>query len=108
GSIVGFVSGGKNRSQEGCESGLASACDGELAAMYLLKAYHRRGIGRALTEVFSERLRSLGYRSMVAWVAEKNPATGFYQRMGGELIDRRILIVCEESVPVIAYRYILN
>lgn len=105
GHIVGFVSGGKNRSQEGCETGLASACDGELAAMYLLKAYQGRGIGKALTEVFSQRLRDLGYISMVAWVAEKNPSTGFYQSMGGQVIDRKILIVCEEEIPVIAYRY---
>jgi hypothetical protein len=44
---------------------------------------------------------------MVVWVAEKNKSTRFYERMGGELVDRKILLVCEEPVPVIAYRYVL-
>ncbi|MDP2173998.1 MAG: GNAT family N-acetyltransferase [Candidatus Cloacimonadaceae bacterium] len=103
--VVGFVSGGKNRENSDCETGIGNACESELTAMYLLEECQGHGIGRALFEAFSAKMRSLGYKSMVSWCAEKNPATHFYQWMGGELVDRRIMIICEENIPVVAYRY---
>lgn len=104
GRIIGFVSGGKNRSQEDCETGLANFCDAELAAMYMFAEFHGRGIGRAMFEAFTSRLRSLGYKQMAIWVAAKNSSTGFYRKMGGLLIDSRDLTVCGEQVPLLAYR----
>jgi len=108
GRVVGFVSGGKNRAQEGCETGLANLCDAELAAMYLLGDYHGLGIGRAMFQAFAQGLKELGYRKMAIWVAAKNHSSHFYQRMGGKLIDRKTLSVCEEDVPLEAYGYELG
>ena len=105
GELCGFISGGINRSNEGCSTGLADACTAELAAMYILKQHHAKGIGRALYNVFSEKVKSMGHTSMVAWVAEQNPACGFYLRMGGELVDSRIMMVMDSSVPLVAYRF---
>jgi hypothetical protein len=45
---------------------------------------------------------------MIVWVAEKNRSTGFYAAMGGELVDRKILTVCEVPVPVLGYRYVIE
>jgi len=104
GRIIGFVSGGKNRLQEGCETGLANRCDAELAAMYMFAEFHGKGIGRAMFEAFTSRLSSLGYKQMAIWVAAKNSSIGFYQRMGGLLIDSRTLTVCGEQIPLLAYR----
>ena len=108
GQVVGFVSGGKNRIQDGCESGEANKCDCELAAMYLLRDFQGLGIGKALLHTLAERFKDLGFSSMVAWVAEKNPSVQFYAHLGGERIDRKILLVCEVEVPVLAYRYCLE
>jgi len=107
GELVGFVSGGKNRTNEDCETGIGDSCEAELAAMYMLRAYHGRGIGRMMFDRFTARMQEEGYRSMVIWVAEKNPTVRFYERMGGEKVDRKILMICDEPVPVIAYCYLL-
>ena len=45
GQIVGFVSGGKNRTSEISECGLGDACDCELAAIYILRKHHRHRRG---------------------------------------------------------------
>jgi len=103
--LCGFAVGGENRTNESSETGLGDACDGEMGALYILAAYHRIGVGRALFEAFTSHLRQLGMASMVVWVAEKNPACGFYARMGGELVDRKTLMVMDMPVPVVAYRY---
>jgi len=105
GELCGFVSGGLNRSNEGCATGLADACSAELAAMYILAKYHGMGVGRALFNTFKERAASLGHESMVAWVAKQNPACGFYARMGGMQVDSRDLMVMGTPVPLLAYSY---
>jgi GNAT superfamily N-acetyltransferase len=103
--VAGFVSGGKNRMQEDCETGLGNECECELAAIYLLLKYQKTGIGRALFNTFVAEMQKQDYESMAVWVAEKNPATGFYLAMGGKRIDRKILMLCNIPVPVIAYRF---
>ena len=105
GIVVGFAAGGKNRDQSDCETGLGNACECELAAIYILADYHKQGIGRALHNRFVQQMQAEGYQDMVIWVAEHNSATGFYTRMGGKLIDRKVLLVCEAEVPVVAYKF---
>lgn len=105
GEIRAFAAGGANRASEGCETGRANSCSGELAAMYSIQKYHGRGMGRALFEAYCATLKSMGHETMVAWVAAKNPACGFYERMGGELLDKRDLMVMGTPVPIVAYGY---
>lgn len=106
--IVGFASGGDNYIYNNCETGQGNACDCELGALYLLRDFQGRGIGKALFEGFRERMRQETRRTMIIWVAEKNPSTGFYAAMGGELVDRKALIVCKVPVPVLGYRFIVE
>ncbi len=105
--FCGFISGGVNRSNEGCSTGLADSCSAELAAMYILAKHHGKGIGRALYSTIAGKAISQGHKSMVAWVAEKNPACGFYAHMGGELVDSRIMMVMGCEVPLVAFRFML-
>ena len=107
GSIVGFASGGDNYQYQDCETGLGNTCDCELGALYLLQQYHGRGIGKALFQQFTMQMRREQRNTMIVWVAEKNKSTGFYAAIGGELVDRKILIVCSEPIPVLGYRYTL-
>lgn len=108
GVLCGFVSGGENRHNQDCKTGLADACTAELAAMYILQKYHKMGVGRALFDIFVAEMKSHGHKSMAIWVAEKNPACGFYARMGGEPTDSRILMVCDEPIPLLAYCFNLG
>ena len=108
GRIVGFLSGGDNIEYQACETGLGNACDCELGALYLLQEFQGRGIGKALFQRFVELMKQDSRRTMIVWVAEKNRSTGFYAAMGGELVDRKILTVCEVPVPVLGYRYVIK
>jgi GNAT superfamily N-acetyltransferase len=108
GRIVGFLSGGDNSEYQACETGLGNACDCELGALYLLQEFHGRGIGKALFNRFVELMQQDSRRTMIVWVAEKNRSTGFYTAMGGELVDRKILTVCEVPVPVLGYKYVIE
>jgi len=77
--IVGFAVGGVER-------GRLPTCDGELYALYLLKAYQRRGIGRRLLLAVAQRLREDDYQCMSVWVLAGNPARHFYQALGGTAV----------------------
>lgn len=108
GRVVGFAAGGKKFEYQNCETGLANACDCELEALYLLKEFHSRGMGKALFHRFADLMRQEKKHVMTVWVAEKNPSTGFYEAMGGELVDRMALVVCKVPVPAICYRFTLG
>jgi L-amino acid N-acyltransferase YncA len=73
--VFGFVSGGLLRDS-------IPGYDAELYAIYLLQQKQREGVGRALVCELAAALRGKGYRSLIAWVLEKNPSFGFYSRLG--------------------------
>ena len=76
GEVVGFASGGPEREGD-------ADFDGELYTVYLLPEHQRRGAGRGLVQAVAERLAPLGFRSMMVWVLEENPACRFYEALGG-------------------------
>ncbi len=108
GHIQGFCCGAENRQNEGCETGLGDSCSAELAALYIVRQYQSIGLGRSLFEALKNEFIQLGHKTMVAWVAEKNPSCDFYAKMNGTLVDRKVLLICETDVPVLAYRYFLD
>ena len=78
GRIVGFVSCGPAR-----ESATKEA-DGEIFAIYILKDYRGRRIGRALIAAAARIWLSKGGRSLVVLsMAGNNQAATFYQALGG-------------------------
>jgi len=95
GRIVGFSNSGKNRSTE-------YDYDGELYAIYLLKEYQNKGIGRMLFEASVERLRSSGYKRMMLWVLKDNLTLGFYQRFGGTVIGEKGVTIGEQELVELA------
>ncbi len=81
GEIVGFATGGKER------TGKYQAYDGELYAIYLLKTAQGKGLGRKLFEVIVDDLKKKGFNSMLIWALADNPACHFYEKLGGKRID---------------------
>ena len=67
-----------------------SGYSGEFKTLYLLPAYQRRGIGRALLCRLAAALLERGHDSALAWVLASNPACGFYEAMGGMLCAERL------------------
>jgi HAD superfamily hydrolase (TIGR01509 family) len=79
GEIIGFASGGPERSGD-------PEFARELSAVYLLETHQRRGIGRRLARAVAERLAEAGPRSLLVWVLADNPSRCFYEALGGELV----------------------
>jgi GNAT superfamily N-acetyltransferase len=74
GVVVGFVSVGASRDDDGC---------GELFAIYVDPDHWGTGVGRELVEAGEERLRELGHTEAILWVLDDNPrARRFYERAG--------------------------
>lgn len=96
GEVVGFAIGGPSRSQE-------YSYEGELYAIYLLKAYQGQGAGRSLFHAIAEFLRGNGCGSMIIWALQDNPAGRFYEAMGGRLVGQKIIEIGEEEHVEVAY-----
>jgi GNAT superfamily N-acetyltransferase len=57
---------------------------GELNKIYILREYHRRGLGRRLLAEVSRRFLTNGISSMLLFGDALSPSNGFYERMGAE------------------------
>ena len=95
GEIVGFISGGVLREP-------IAQLEAELYAIYLLQEWQGQGIGRRLTQQLVATLLGSGYKSMAVWVLEKNPAVGFYKRLGGTMIGRKMIEIGGAQLDEIA------
>ncbi|MDR6125138.1 L-amino acid N-acyltransferase YncA [Bacillus sp. SLBN-46] len=81
GTIVGFSSGGKERSGE------YPGFSGELYAIYILQEYQGRGLGKALVKPIIKELQDQQIESMLVCVLEENNSRLFYEALGGKRID---------------------
>lgn len=65
-------------------SGSVPHYTGELNKIYLLRRFHRRGLGRRLIGHVSRRFLSQGIDSMLLFGDAANPSNGFYEALGAE------------------------
>ena len=77
GQLVGFAKGTLH-------DGGVPGYEGELNKIYVLRAWHRSGIGRALVEQVARRFLAQGVGSMLLFGDARNPSNGFYERLGAE------------------------
>jgi GNAT superfamily N-acetyltransferase len=77
GDLVGFA---KGTLHDGGVPGFA----GELNKIYVLRAKHRSGIGRALVQQVARRFLAEGVGSMLLFGDARSPSNGFYERLGAE------------------------
>ena len=78
GRIVGFVSCGP------ASDGAGKGADGEILAIYILKAYHGRKIGRTLIAAAARFWVSKGGRNLIVlFMADNSQAAAFYEALGG-------------------------
>ena len=93
--IVGFGSGGLSRTRRDIT--------GELHLLYLIRACHRRGIGRALFDACHYELARGGHRGLLVWVLAENDARRFYERLGGELSGESVVTIAGARLREVAY-----
>ena len=96
GRIVGFSSGGPERSAD-------PAYPAELYAIYLLESWQGQGLGRRLVAALADWFISRGWRSMLLWVLEDNPSRGFYEALGGVRIKQETISIGGTELVEIAY-----
>ncbi|HEY2990035.1 MAG TPA: GNAT family N-acetyltransferase [Candidatus Binatia bacterium] len=96
GEVVGFAAGGPERAGD-------PLYRGEIYAIYMLKKFQRRGIGRQLSVAIVRRLLQAGVESMIIWVLAKNPSRGFYEALGGELLSEKAIAVGDAKLIEVAY-----
>lgn len=96
GQVVGFASGGRERTGR-------LGRDGELYAIYLLEAVRGQGLGRLLAGRIAGELQSRGFSSMAVWVLALNPYRKFYEALGGGAIAEKEIERGGESFVEVAY-----
>lgn len=100
GAVVGFGSCGAQRDIRLRGDGFT----GEITALYVLRWAQGRGLGRGMMAVLARALAARGYGAVSLWVLEGNaPARGFYERLGGEVLGRRVEGRAELQVADVAY-----
>jgi ribosomal protein S18 acetylase RimI-like enzyme len=97
GCIVGFLSGGPERSGD-------LRFPGELYAIYVLDQHRRHGIGSALVRQWATSLRQATLNSALVWVlADNKPAVDFYGRLGGKPLREQMIEIGGASLRELAY-----
>ena len=97
GHIVASASGGPER------DGLPGY-DGELYGLYVLAAYQRQGVGRALMLTVARRLVADGFKAMIIWVLKDNlKAQAFYEAMGGVPVSEKTITIGGAELIEVAY-----
>ncbi|WP_404430830.1 GNAT family N-acetyltransferase [Sutcliffiella horikoshii] len=97
GEIVGFSSGGKER------SGKYDGFDGELYAIYILKKYQGQGIGKALIQPTIDELIGMGLNTMLVLVLKDNVSRLFYEALGGKKIDELEVQMAGKKLTEVVY-----
>jgi ribosomal protein S18 acetylase RimI-like enzyme len=75
GSLAGFARGRRH-------DGAVPDYKGELNKIYVLRRFHREGLGRLLVREIAGRFLSQGVGSMLLFGDAANPSNGFYERLG--------------------------
>ena len=96
GQIVGFANGGIERTDN-------PFYRGELNAIYILESHQNKGIGHELVRVVAERLSQMDIHSMLVWVLADNPASYFYEKLGGKKVDLKEINRGEKKLIETAY-----
>jgi ribosomal protein S18 acetylase RimI-like enzyme len=96
GQIVGYIAGGPER--EGNR-----LYEGELYSIYILKEFQRQGIGRSLTAAASKKLLQSGLKSVMLWTLAVNPYRGFFEALGGQVVNEETIEIGGSRLVQVAY-----
>lgn len=96
--VVGFVGYGKCRNEDLCDAG-------EVFAIYILKEYYGKGVGKALMDAALDLLKD--YKQVAVWVLKGNErAIRFYQKCGFRIDGRTDIKVL--GTPITEIRMVLK
>jgi GNAT superfamily N-acetyltransferase len=79
--------------------------DSELLALHVRYKHQRQGIGRQLVTTLAQEYRQRGCSSLLVWVAEKNPARRFYERLGGVPLGEQTIHLGKGDITLVEVAY---
>jgi GNAT superfamily N-acetyltransferase len=95
--VLGFCTAGPLR---GDHSGFR----GEVEAIYVHPAHHGRGHGTSLVRAAMQWLRDRELHPVLVWALEANrPAHRFYETLGAQRLDSRLLRIADALYPEIGF-----
>lgn len=98
--VVGFASCGLERDGD-------KLYKGELYAIYIIKEYQNRGIGKLLFNSVVNKFAQLKIDSMLIWALESNcTACRFYEANGGKKIKERYISIGDDTLKEAAYGWL--
>ena len=96
-NIVGFSSGSLFRTNDLFER--------EIYSIYILKEFQHKGIGRLLVDVMINKYIENSVSSVVLWTLQDNPSRLFYEKLGGKIVDKRLIDRGGKELQQIAYAW---
>lgn len=78
-----------------------SGFDSFLQMLFVAEAEKGRGIGRRLLREIAKKMQAAGAKSMALRTLRQNPARGFYERVGAELVSESIAVDAGEFDDVV-------
>ena len=99
GKIVGFVSGGYERTGDLIYSG-------EIYELYVLRDYQRQGVGSELVSTLAAQFNRFGLYSMLVQVLDANPYRRFYEKINGVYLRNSRIPFAGEVLDVAVYGWI--
>ena len=96
GRIVGFADAGRER-------GETEGFDGEVYAVYVLKAWQGKRMGRSLMASAARALAEAGISAVCARVLADNRACGFYERLGGVQVGAGTVEIGGKELATVTY-----
>jgi ribosomal protein S18 acetylase RimI-like enzyme len=95
GHVVGFANYGPARDSEDF--------DGELYAIYVLQSMQGRGVGKMLVLSAAKDLKARSFDSMLVWVLAQNPFKRFYEKLKGEQVSTRDIVIGGKTLKELGY-----
>ena len=77
----------------------------EMQALYVLKEYQRKDLGKKLMYKAFEETKKNGFNSIIAGCLEDNKSNEFYKKMGGEIIKKREFKLPNQTLYENVYYY---
>jgi ribosomal protein S18 acetylase RimI-like enzyme len=95
--VVGFSTARRHRGND--------VAEGEVETLYVLDDWKEHGIGRHLLRASGQHLAAMGCKSAFAWVLRDNPASFFYEHLGGKRVATSMTRVGGSDVVQTAYAW---
>ena len=99
GKLVGFISGGYERTDDEIYSG-------EIYELYVLKDHQRQGVGSELVSTLAAQFDYCGIYSMLVQVLDANPYRRFYEKINGVYLRNNRIPFAGEILDVAVYAWI--